>query len=67
MNPDVKVTFRTAYDSYEEGTQKILREAVTNQLPDVTFQGLNRVRILVDRDIRAGRGISDRAISGFPA
>lgn len=50
-NPDVKVTFRTAYDSYEEGTQKILREAVTNQLPDVTFQGLNRVRILVDRDI----------------
>ena len=51
VNPDVKVTFRTAYDSYEEGTQKILREAVTNQLPDVTFQGLNRVRILVDRDI----------------
>ncbi|WP_439515732.1 ABC transporter substrate-binding protein [Oceanibaculum nanhaiense] len=50
-NPDVKVTFRTAYDSYEEGTQKILREAVTNQLPDVTFQGLNRVRILVDRNI----------------
>ncbi|EKE79010.1 ABC transporter substrate-binding protein [Oceanibaculum indicum] len=50
-NPDIKVTFRTAYDSYEEGTQKILREAVTNQLPDVTFQGLNRVRILVDRDI----------------
>ncbi|KZD05990.1 ABC transporter substrate-binding protein [Oceanibaculum pacificum] len=50
-HPDITVTFRTPYDSYEEGTQKILREAVTNQLPDVTFQGLNRVRILVDRDI----------------
>lgn len=50
-HPDITVTFRTPYDSYEEGTQKILREAVTNQLPDITFQGLNRVRILVDRDI----------------
>ena len=53
VQPDIKLTFRAAYDSYEEGTQKILREAVTNQLPDVTFQGLNRVRILVDRGIAA--------------
>lgn len=53
VQPDSKLTFRAAYDSYEEGTQKILREAVTNQLPDVTFQGLNRVRILVDRGIAA--------------
>lgn len=51
--PDIKVTFRAAYDSYEEGTQKILREAVSRQLPDVTFQGLNRIRILVDRKIAA--------------
>lgn len=50
-HPDIKLTFRTAYDSYEEGTQKILREAVSRQLPDVTFQGLNRIRILVDRQI----------------
>ena len=53
VQPDIKLTFRTPYDSYEEGTQKILREAVTDQLPDVTFQGLNRVRILVDRGIAA--------------
>jgi multiple sugar transport system substrate-binding protein len=29
----------------------VLREAITKQLPDITFQGLNRVRILVDRGI----------------
>jgi multiple sugar transport system substrate-binding protein len=51
LRPDIKVTFRAAYDSYEEGTQKVLREAITKQLPDITFQGLNRVRILVDRGI----------------
>jgi multiple sugar transport system substrate-binding protein len=50
-HPDITLKFRSAYDSYEEGTQKILREAVSRQLPDVTFQGLNRVRILVDRNI----------------
>ena len=50
-NPDIKVTFRAAYDSYEEATQKVLREAVTKQMPDITFQGLNRIRILVDRNL----------------
>ncbi|WP_341913589.1 ABC transporter substrate-binding protein [Ferrovibrio terrae] len=50
-HPDIKVTFRAPYDSYEEATQKILREAITKQMPDVTFQGLNRIRILVDRGI----------------
>ena len=51
VRPDIKLSYRAPYASYEEGTQKILREAVTKQLPDVTFQGLNRVRILVDRGI----------------
>ncbi|WP_186399016.1 ABC transporter substrate-binding protein [Stappia sp. P2PMeth1] len=50
-NPDIKVTFRAPYESYEEGTQKVLREAITGQMPDITFQGLNRVRIFVDRGI----------------
>ncbi|MGO3934692.1 ABC transporter substrate-binding protein [Rhodopseudomonas pseudopalustris] len=53
MRPEIKVTLRAPYESYEEGTQKILRESVTNQLPDVTFQGLNRVRVLVDKNIPA--------------
>ncbi len=50
-NPGIKVSFRAPYDSYEEGTQKVLREAITKQVPDITFQGLNRIRILVDRGI----------------
>ena len=51
LNPDIKVSFRAPYESYEEGTQKVLREAITRQTPDISFQGLNRVRILVDRKI----------------
>ncbi|WP_372500785.1 ABC transporter substrate-binding protein (plasmid) [Tistrella mobilis] len=51
IHPEITLTYRTPYAEYEEGTQKILREAVTNQLPDVTYQGLNRVRIMVDRGI----------------
>jgi multiple sugar transport system substrate-binding protein len=53
VHPEIKVTFRAPYESYEEATQKVLREAVTSQLPDVTFQGLNRIRVLVDKTIPA--------------
>ena len=51
VNPDITVTFRAAYESYEDGTQKVLREAITKQMPDITFQGLNRLRVLVDRGV----------------
>ncbi|WP_374303165.1 ABC transporter substrate-binding protein [Ferrovibrio sp.] len=50
-HPEIKVSFRAPYDSYEEATQKILRESITKQMPDITFQGLNRIRIMVDRNI----------------
>lgn len=50
-NPDIKVTFRAPYESYEDATQKVLREAITKQMPDYTFQGLNRVRIFVERGV----------------
>src|SRR5262249_32781802 len=53
VRPNIKVTMRAPYESYEDGTQKVLREAVTNQMPDVSFQGLNRIRILVDKNIPA--------------
>jgi multiple sugar transport system substrate-binding protein len=53
VRPDIKVTMRAPYESYEDGTQKVLREAVTNQMPDVSFQGLNRIRVLVDKNIPA--------------
>ncbi|WP_116474360.1 ABC transporter substrate-binding protein [Zobellella maritima] len=51
QHPDIKLTFRAPYENYEDGTQKVLREAITQRLPDVSFQGLNRLRILVERDI----------------
>ena len=53
VRPNIKVTMRAPYESYEDGTQKVLREAVTNQMPDVSFQGLNRIRVLVDKNIPA--------------
>src|SRR5512137_511636 len=53
VHPEIKVKFRAPYVDYEDGTQKTLRDSVTNQLPDVTFQGLNRIRVLVDKNIPA--------------
>lgn len=50
-HPDIKVEFRPAYKEYEDATQRILREGITGNTPDVTFQGLNRVRILADKGI----------------
>ncbi|MFN3259005.1 MAG: extracellular solute-binding protein [Pikeienuella sp.] len=50
-NPDVEVKFRATYESYEDGTNTILREAVAGDLPDVTMQGLNRQAILVEKGI----------------
>lgn len=49
--PQYKVTFRAPTPGYEESTQQALRQAVTNQLPDVSYQGLNRQRIFADRGI----------------
>lgn len=49
--PQYKVTFRAPTPGYEESTQQSLRQAVTNQLADVSYQGLNRQRVFVDRGI----------------
>lgn len=49
--PNIEVKFRATYESYEDGTNTILREAVANNLPDVTMQGLNRQAILVEKGI----------------
>jgi len=50
-HPNIEVKFRAAYESYEDGTNTILREAVAGTLPDVTMQGLNRQAILVEKGI----------------
>jgi multiple sugar transport system substrate-binding protein len=51
QHPDIDVKFRAVYDGYEDGTNTILREAVSGNLPDVTMQGLNRQAILVEKGI----------------
>lgn len=51
VHPEIDVKFRATYENYEDGTNTILREAVSNTLPDVTMQGLNRQAVLVDKGI----------------
>jgi len=50
-HPEIEVKFRATYEDYEDATNTILREAVANTLPDVSFQALNRQAILVERGI----------------
>ena len=50
-HPDIQVKFRATYEHYEDGTNTILREAVSGNLPDVTMQGLNRQAIFVEKGI----------------
>ncbi|TIW84744.1 MAG: ABC transporter substrate-binding protein, partial [Mesorhizobium sp.] len=41
-NPDIKIQFASPSATYEEGIQTILRQAGTDEMPDITFIGLNR-------------------------
>ena len=50
-HPDIDVKFRAVYEGYEDGTNTILREATSGNLPDVTMQGLNRQALLVEKGI----------------
>lgn len=50
-HPDIEIKFRATYESYEDGTNTILRESTSDNLPDVTMQGLNRQAILVEKGI----------------
>lgn len=51
---DIKIQFRAPAASYDEGHQTMLRQAVTNQLPDVYYSGFHLlaelVRTLVKRN-----------------
>ena len=50
-HPQYKVTFLAPQPQYEEVAQATLRAAVTNTLPDVAYQGLNRQRVFYDRNL----------------
>jgi multiple sugar transport system substrate-binding protein len=49
--PSVRVTYANPTPTYEDGAQLLLRGAATGQLPDISFQGLNRLRIFAERQI----------------
>jgi multiple sugar transport system substrate-binding protein len=50
-HPGIKVVTRPAATSYEDLQQRLLRGAITGNLPDMAFPGLNQVRVLVDNGI----------------
>ncbi|WP_299820111.1 ABC transporter substrate-binding protein [uncultured Roseibium sp.] len=63
--PNIEVKMRAAYESYEDASNTILREAVAGELPDVTMQGLNRQAILVDKGIAKSLAPFIEAEDGF--
>lgn len=50
-NPGIQVKMDGPAESYGEGVQRLLRESVAGNLPDVAYVGLNRWRILEDRGL----------------
>jgi multiple sugar transport system substrate-binding protein len=48
--PSIRITYVTT-PNYQDGTQLLLRQAATNQLPDLSFQGLNLLRVFAERGI----------------
>ena len=55
-NPDITVNYLPAYKEYEDAAQTALRQAITNQLPDVALQAINLQRLFVDRRIAVDLG-----------
>jgi multiple sugar transport system substrate-binding protein len=51
QHPDVKITFAAPSPTYEDGLQLMLRQANSPQMPDVSFIGLNRLRVLAERNV----------------
>ena len=46
-HPNIKIQFRAPAASYDEGHQTMLRQAVTNQLPDLYYSGFHLLAELV--------------------
>lgn len=51
QHPDIHISFWTPAQTYDEGTAQILRGSLVGQVPDVYFNGLNQVRVLVTQNI----------------
>ena len=50
-NPNVDVVFDGPAEGYGAGIQRLLRQNIANNLPDVAFVGLNRWQVLAERGI----------------
>ena len=50
-NPGIKIELLAPAQSYEDISQKVIRGAMINDMPDVIYQGLSLLRALVDRDL----------------
>lgn len=50
-NPDIKINLDASERDQTDMIQKLLRQSIMSDLPDVTFQGYNYIRTLVDRNL----------------
>ena len=50
-NPDIRITFRNPAQNYEDASQQVLRASLVNRMPDLSFQGLNLLRVLVEKEL----------------
>lgn len=55
-NPDIKITFASPSENYEQGVQTIMRQVGTSEAPDITFIALNRLRMVQERDVPVDLG-----------
>lgn len=67
VNPGISIRYRAPYESYEEGSQKVMRESIINRMPDISLQGLNQVRPLATRGIAVDLKPFMDAEDGFAA
>ena len=49
--PNIRVSFEPFDDSYEEGAARIIEQAETDDLPDISFQGINQQRTLITHNL----------------
>ncbi|SJM30225.1 extracellular solute-binding protein [Mesorhizobium delmotii] len=49
-NFGIMANLETPLQTYEDVTQRVLRGAIAGDAPDVVFQGLNRLKTMVDRN-----------------
>ena len=51
QHPDIKIEFRNPPGSYEELAQQLMRDKITNTLPDVAFNGINQIGLFVGQKL----------------